>query len=100
MIAELIVASEAEGDLNEYYGWHETHRVGLGEEFLSKVDACVSFIRRMPEMHEVVVGSFRRALVRRFPFAIFYEYDGKTVTIYGVFHTSLDPKKWQQRLIK
>jgi plasmid stabilization system protein ParE len=51
-----------------------------------------------PEMHALVHETYRRALIRRFPFAIFYEYAGAEVTVYAVFHTSRDPEKWRQRL--
>jgi len=37
-------------------------------------------------------------LIRRFPYAVFYELSEATVTIYAVFHTSRDPSKWRQRL--
>jgi plasmid stabilization system protein ParE len=70
----------------------------LGEEFLSCVDARIQAICRMPEMHEVVHENYRRALVRRFPYAVFYEYANDIVTVYCVFHTARDPEKWRQRL--
>jgi hypothetical protein len=70
----------------------------LGEEFLSCVDACLEAIRRTPEMHAIVHESYRRGLVRRFPYAVFYEYTADTVTVYGIFHTSRNPDKWRQRL--
>jgi len=98
MAAELIVAPEAEQDLAEAYAWYEGRRIGLGEEFLSSVDACIQNILRNPELHRVVHEDYRRGLVRRFPYAIFYEYAGDTVTLYCVFHTSRDPEKWRQRL--
>lgn len=46
MAAELIIAPEAEQDLAEAYAWYEGRRSGLGEEFLSCVDACVEAICR------------------------------------------------------
>jgi plasmid stabilization system protein ParE len=98
MAAELIIAPEAEQDLNEAYAWYEARRPGLGEEFLSCVDACVQAICRMPEIHAVVHENYRRALVRRFPYAVFYEHVSGTVTVYCVFHTSRDPDRWRQRL--
>lgn len=98
MAAELIVAPEAEQDLDEAYAWYEDRRTGLGEEFLTCVDACIQGIRRVPEMHAQVFASYRRALVRRFPYAVFYEYSAGTVTVYCVFHTSRDPDRWLQRL--
>ena len=51
MAAELIIAPEAEQDIDEAYGWYECQRAGLGEEFLNCVDACVQAICRTPEMH-------------------------------------------------
>jgi len=49
-------------------------------------------------MHPVVHDNYRRGLVRRFPYAVFYEHAEATVTIYCVFHTSRNPDKWRQRL--
>ena len=46
MAADFIIAPEVELDISEAYGWYEGHRSGLGEEFLSCVDACIHRIRR------------------------------------------------------
>jgi len=54
MSADLVIAPEAEGDIAEAYVWYERRRAGLGEEFLSSVDACIESIRRHPEMCPVV----------------------------------------------
>ncbi len=98
MTAKLIVAPEAEQDVAEAYAWYESRRTGLGEEFLSCVDACVEAICRTPEMHSVTHESYRRALVRRFPYAGFFEFAEGTVTTYCVIHASSHPDKWRQRL--
>jgi plasmid stabilization system protein ParE len=98
MAAKLVIAPETEEDLDEAYAWYERQRVGLGEDFLSRVDACIQGTLRIPESHQVVHENYRRALVRRFPYAVFYEYANDTVIIHGVFHTSRDPEKWRQRL--
>lgn len=98
MAADFIIAPEVELDISEAYGWYEGHRSGLGEEFLSCVDACIQKIRRTPDVYAKVHEEYRRALVRRFPYAVFYEYKEGTVTLYCVFHTARDPEKWRQRL--
>ena len=98
MAAKLVIAPEVEFDLMQSYAWYEQQRIGLGEEFLSCVDACVQAMLRNPEAHRTVQGNYRRAIVRRFPYAIFYEYARDTVTVYCVFHSSRDPEKWRQRL--
>src|ERR1035437_1336320 len=98
MLVELVIAPEAELDIADAYVWYEGRRAGLGEEFLSSVDACLEGIRRRPEMYPVVHEGYRRSLIRRFPYAVFYEPSEAAVTIYAVFHTSRNPDKWRQRL--
>jgi plasmid stabilization system protein ParE len=98
MAAELALAPEAEQDINRAYAWYEQQRTGLGEEFLACVEACLEATCRMPEMQAIVYENYRRALVRRFPYAVFYEFDAGTVTVYCVFHTARDPAKWRERL--
>ena len=99
MATELIIAPEAQQDVDEAYYWYENRRLGLGEEFLGCVDACIQATRRMPELHAKVNEEYRRALVRRFSYAIFYEYTGGKVIGYGIFHAFQDQKKWHNRLL-
>jgi plasmid stabilization system protein ParE len=93
-----MLAPEVELDVDEAYAWYERQRAGLGKDFLTRVDACVQAIRRTPQMHAAVYKHYRRGLVRQFPYAIFYEYANRAVTVYAVMHTARDPKKWRERL--
>ncbi|WP_199307154.1 type II toxin-antitoxin system RelE/ParE family toxin [Alkalinema sp. FACHB-956] len=94
----LILQPEAEQDVALAFTWYEEQEPGLGEEFLRCVDACVQFIRRNPEMYPIVHESYRRAIVRRFPYVVFYEYSDTIIIIYAVFHCSQNPKKWRGQL--
>jgi plasmid stabilization system protein ParE len=98
MAADLILAPEVEGDIAAAYDWYESRRVGLGEDFLSSVEAALEGIRRRPDIHSIIHEDYRRALLRRFPYAIFYRYANSRVTVYSVFHTSRDPLEWRMRL--
>lgn len=98
MAVELVIAPEAAADLEEGYAWYEAQRAGQGEDFLVRVDACVQSLRRFPELHAFFHENYRRALVRKYPLAVFYEYVDDVVTVYSVFHTSRDPEKWRRRL--
>lgn len=98
MAVELIIAPEAADDVASAYAWYESRRPGLGEDFLGALDATLEGIRRQPEMHTAVYKSYRRALVRRFPYGVFYESSEATAIVYGVFHSSRDPQKWRERL--
>lgn len=98
MAANLILLPEAEQDLTEAHDWYEMRRSGLGEDFLSCVDSCFQAIRRNPYLHAVVHEEYRRALIRRFPYSVFYEYNKDSVIVYCVFHNARSPQKWRQRL--
>ena len=51
-----------------------------------------------PRQFPVVYKSIRRALLRRFPYALMFviEADG-TQTVIACFHGNRDPAKWQKR---
>ncbi len=98
MAAEVRYAPEAEDDVSEGYSCYERRATGLGEEFLRTVDACISALARSPQAHQRIYKSYRRAVVRRFPYIVIYEYDNGVVTVYSVFLTSQDPNKWRERL--
>jgi plasmid stabilization system protein ParE len=94
----LLIAPEAASDIESAYAWYEKRRIGLGEEFLGCVDAIIQGLSRAPDMYPKVYKEYRRALVRRFPYAILYESSARIVTICAVFHTARDPYKWRERL--
>jgi plasmid stabilization system protein ParE len=98
MIEHVVFTPEADDDIAEAYGWYEAREPGLGEDFLRCVEACVLVIQRHPEIFPVAVDEFRRALIRRFPFEIFYEQAGDAIHVYSIFHCSQDPQKWRKRL--
>ncbi len=98
MIERVIYTEEAGDEVAESYTWYESREPGLGEDFLRCVEACVFNIRRHPHIHPIAVEEFRRALVRRFPYEVFYELAPDTLMIYSVFHCSQDPQIWRKRL--
>jgi plasmid stabilization system protein ParE len=98
MAAELAISPEAANDIESAYAWYEKRRIGLGEEFLGCVDAIIQALSRAPEMYPKAYKEYRRALVRRFPYAVFYESGDRIIIIHAVFHTARDPEKWRERL--
>ena len=62
----------ARDDLEVAFAWYEKQRYGLGFEFLDCVEAAIETIIQMPKLYAKHHADFRRTLVRRFPFSIFY----------------------------
>ena len=98
MVERIDFLPAASRDLEKAYRWYEGHRLGLGLEFAHSIDTCLQYIRSNPELHEVVYKQYRRAMVRRFPYAVFFKLVDRVVTVYSVFHCSQDFSKWHSRL--
>jgi hypothetical protein len=57
-------------EFDEAASWYERRRNGLGHEFKDEVQAILEKIAANPTRFNLVRGSTRRALLKRFPFAI------------------------------
>jgi len=76
-------------DLAAAFGYYEQQTEGLGERFLAAVDSVFDAIERYPQMFAQVHGEVRRALVSRFPYAVFYRVESKRVVVLTTFSMKL-----------
>ncbi len=90
--------AEADDDIASAYCWYEEREIGLGEEFLRAIAARISLILRHPEMFPVALDNVRRAILRRFPYEIFYEVVENDLIVHAVFACSQDPERWKRPL--
>ena len=54
-------------------------------------------ISERPESYRIVESTVRRALVRKFPFSVFYRILPEWIEVVAVVHQSRDPRTWQRR---
>ena len=80
-------------DLEIAFNWYEDQRHGLGHEFLNCVESVIRNIIHMPEMYSVQHDNFRRAIVRRFPFSIFYTVEKNEIVVHAFFDNRQDPAR-------
>jgi plasmid stabilization system protein ParE len=66
--------------------WYDRQEVGLGEDFLREIEATFHRIQKGPRRYRVLYQGLRRALVRRFPYAVFFSYDGIDIAVIVVLH--------------
>lgn len=93
----LVVRDAAEADIAEAARWYEERSPGLGSEFLRAVDVVLAEIARMPERYPAVRGGVRRALLRRFPYGVFFVVTPDLVSVLACLHAGRDPRVWQER---
>jgi plasmid stabilization system protein ParE len=94
----LELTPQALDDAREAYAWYEQRSDGLGDEFLAEIERCFDVIRERPEMFERANKEYRRAIVRRFPYAIYYAVSDDLVVVHSIFHSAQNPRKWRRRL--
>lgn len=95
---KLVFTQYADAQYSDAYLWYERARGGLGEEFARAVDLAISRIQTDPAQFKRATGNYRRLATKRFPYEIFYDFDGDTTVVYAVFHTSQNPDIWQLQL--
>lgn len=89
----------AREEFDDAANWYEEQQDGLRSEFVYAVDAALQRVVDNPLSFPIVEGSkIRRALVSKFPYAIFFETDDGQVLVYAIFHTSRNPMIWRARL--
>ena len=93
-----VLLPEAKRDVKKAYEWYEEQKSGLGDRFLERVEECLSAIARNPKAFQLIARDARRAIVKQFPYVIFYGIEVKAIYVYSVFHTSRHPQKWMDRL--
>lgn len=70
--------------------WYDTQQAQLGDDFLVEVRRTIIAISERPESFPMVFGDARRALVRRFPYAVFFVTQGDLISVIAVLHARQD----------
>ncbi|MFY9345165.1 MAG: type II toxin-antitoxin system RelE/ParE family toxin [Planctomycetota bacterium] len=95
----MIVALDeaAAADVEEAVAWYEHREPGLGERFLAALDAVLDHIGEHPLRYRVAEGKLRRAMMPRFPYAVFYQVEPQRVMVRAVTHGRRNPRVWRER---
>lgn len=93
----LSLRDEAEEDIRDAAQWYEGERVGLGREFTRAVRALLATVAREPERYPRARAEVRRALLRRFPYAVYFVVEPEVVVVLACVHVRRDPQVWQSR---
>jgi plasmid stabilization system protein ParE len=94
----LLFHPEIEGDLIAINSWYEEKSAGLGDEFLQIFYSIASSIINNPNLYQKVYNKFRRLLLPKFPYVVYYLLREEQVIIIGVFHHARDPRKIKKLL--
>jgi len=92
----LISVPRADLDVEAAFEWYENERSGLGFEFLDELRAAYNRIAEGPLKYQLLRSGIRRALLKRFPYAVYFAIEDDVVVVVTVLHASRDPAEWQR----
>lgn len=79
----------------EASAWYEARQPGLGEAFVEEVGAALDRIEDGPLRYPAAHGPLRRALLRRFPFSVYFEAEGTSVIVVAILHQRRSKESWR-----
>ena len=96
MVRAVVFRPQAEDEAIRVRQWYEARRSGLGQEFGQELDALVARIAERPLAYPQVHNETRRAVLRRFPYAIYFRLADHVVVVLAV-HGRQRRSRWQRR---
>ena len=89
---------EARDDIDAAYLHYERRRTGLGDQFVDELRKAVARIEGSPLLYGEVFEDIRAAMLRRFPYIIYYQVKPGRLLILAVRHGGDDPAIWKSRI--
>jgi hypothetical protein len=87
---------EAEAEALDTRDWYESRRQGLGAAFRGALDETIQRIAEGPQLFRRVQGETRRAILDRFPYAVYFKIIDDGIVVLAV-HGRQHPRRWQSR---
>ena len=97
MIRRVIIRRQAKQDLREAKTWYRNISRALADDFVHRIADAIALAQERPLAFQMVHRTFRRILLHRFPYAIFYHADEARIVVVAVLHQARDPETLQSR---
>jgi plasmid stabilization system protein ParE len=92
-----VISSEARADIAEAVAWLSERSPELPCRLREELDSVYAAVLDHPDMYPVVYRRFHRALLRKFPYSVFYVVEPAAVVVMGVVHQARDESTWKRR---
>ena len=79
--------------------YYDRRKTGLGDRLLEQVGIGLRDIADFPNAHPSIDDTYRRYLIRVFPYAIVYRIEIDAIWVIAFAHTSRRPYYWHRRKI-
>ena len=97
MSLPVVIHDDADIEVEEAALWYEEQRPGLGLEYVAAVGRVLLDIGDNPDLYSVWKQPWRRALLQRLPYVVFFEIEVDRVVVWAVAHAKRRPGYWMAR---
>ena len=77
--------------------WDDGQRPGLGDDFVAALEHIIGLVTELPEAFPEIATGHRRALLGRFPYALYYRTEGQVLDVVACLHTRRTSDSWRRR---
>jgi plasmid stabilization system protein ParE len=95
---EVEFLKSAKMDIYHAKKWYNLQKHNLGTEFIDEIDNVYERIKFNPNQFPIIKKDIRKAVVKRFPYCLYYVVEPEIIRIFAVFHNSRNPIIWKQRV--
>jgi toxin ParE1/3/4 len=82
----VIIRPRAEEDISNARMWYEKRQTGLGDRLVQEISRAIKTLETDADRFPLYYRTFRRILLPRFPYKLFYLLDEKRAIIFRVLH--------------
>jgi plasmid stabilization system protein ParE len=94
-VSSLIVQPRAQVDIDEALAWYHEQDPKLAQRLLVELDLVFERICHNPLQFPVVADPVQRALLRKFPYSVYFVAVGSRAAVVAVVHQKRRPVEWR-----
>jgi len=88
---------EAVSDVASAREWYDEQQPGLGADFVRSLEDTLDGVVEFPEAFPEIAAGHRRAILKRFPYVLYYCTGSHGIDVLACLHSSRAPGTWRSR---
>lgn len=84
-------------DIEQAFNWYEDKQEGLGDRFIADVRETARRIEANPKGYAPAIGEARKALLRKFPYAMYFKVNADGSLVIACLHSRRDARLAKER---
>lgn len=97
MARSVVFRRHARLELEDAIAWYEEREDGLGVKFRLAIEQQLRRVANSPDQFAYIRGPVRRAVMRRFPYSVYFLRETNRVVVLAVFHAKHSPQRLETR---